>query len=52
MTLALSVTALPARAGDEVPGLGDTCEYLEIMAAEEMAKVEAVVGTEVLTRDC
>jgi hypothetical protein len=31
---------------------GGACEFLEIMAADEMAKVWMVLGTEVLNRDC
>lgn len=41
-----------AAAGDDFPGRGVACEFLEIMAAEEMAKVKAALGTEVLDRDC
>jgi hypothetical protein len=33
--------------GDDFPGRGTTCTFLEIMAAEEMAKVWTVLGTEV-----
>ena len=41
-----------AVAGDDFPGRGNACTHLEIMAADEMAKVFAVLGTEVLNRDC
>jgi hypothetical protein len=37
-----------AVAGDR----GNACTHLEIMAADEMAKVWAVLGIEVLNRDC
>lgn len=39
-------------AGDECPGRASACEYLEIIAAEELAKVIGVLGTEVLDREC
>jgi hypothetical protein len=38
-----------AVAGDDFPGRGIACTTLEIMAAEELAKVRAALGTEVLT---
>jgi hypothetical protein len=41
-----------AVAGDDYPGRGSHCATLEIMAAEEMAKVTAVLGTDVLNRNC
>ena len=41
-----------AIAGDDFPGRGSACTELEIMAAEEMAKVWVVLGNEVLNRDC
>jgi hypothetical protein len=41
-----------AVAGDDFPGRGNTCTFLEIMAAEEIAKVWVVLGNEVLNRDC
>jgi hypothetical protein len=41
-----------ALASDEFPGRGSSCVTLEIMAAEEMAKVVSVLGTDVLNRDC
>ena len=44
-----SVTA----AGDDFQGnAAETCGWLRMMAAEEMAKVKAALGTEVLNRDC
>ena len=41
-----------ALASDEFPGRGSSCATLEVMAAEELGKVVAVLGTEVLNRDC
>jgi hypothetical protein len=41
-----------AVAGDDLPDRGNACTYLEIMAAEEMAKVLMELGTEALNRDC
>jgi hypothetical protein len=41
-----------AVAGDMFPGRGTVCTTLGIMAAEEMAKARAALGTEVLNRDC
>jgi hypothetical protein len=41
-----------AVAGDKLPGRGSACTHLEIMAADEMAKVWAVLGAEVLNRNC
>ncbi|WP_428672024.1 hypothetical protein [Reyranella sp.] len=41
-----------ALAGDTFPGRGSSCVTLEMMATEEMAKIRAVLGTEVLDRAC
>jgi hypothetical protein len=49
ITVAMQAVAV---AGDDFPGRGTTCTFLEIMAAEEMAKIWTVLGTEVLNRDC
>jgi hypothetical protein len=38
-------------AGDNFPGRGISCAVLEIMAAEEMVKVRAALGVEVMNRD-
>jgi hypothetical protein len=47
------LTALPCVAsGDEGIDRGGVCEDLELMAQEEMGKVMAVLGTDVLNRDC
>ncbi|WP_428660451.1 hypothetical protein [Reyranella sp.] len=41
-----------ARNADDGIDVGSICEDLELMAQEEMTKVMAVLGTEVLNRDC
>jgi len=48
------LTALPCVAGiaDEGINVGAVCEDLELMAHEELTRVMAVLGTEVLNRDC
>ena len=47
------LTALPCVAsGDEGVDRGGVCEELELMAQGEFTKVMAVLGTEVLNRDC
>lgn len=38
--------------GDKFPGRGTVCATLGIMAAEEMAKVRAALGTEVMNHEC
>lgn len=47
------LVALPCVAlkGDDCGGMADISAELGAMAAEEMAKVEAVLGAEVLNRD-
>ena len=37
---------------DEGVAAGPVCEDLELMAQQELGKVVAVLGTEVLNRDC
>ncbi|WP_428673815.1 hypothetical protein [Reyranella sp.] len=41
-----------ARNADDGFDVGSVCEELELMAQEELGKITAVLGTEVLDRRC
>jgi hypothetical protein len=50
--LLLSMECVAARGGDLPADVAEVCGWLRAMAHDELEKVQAVLGFDVMTRDC